>query len=305
MTDDELYDYLEPRYYDVVLLMRERRTTLDSLITDLLLCSNNQNYLDAWRQFLKFLDPNREVTAESIEEYKEALLSGSLGRHYAPATVSLKVKAIKSLVRKAFAADPEISAAQAFSLEQALSSIECPSVPVSASRITTLNRNQIRNLLHECSDKKVLPLIKTILLNGCRLNEALQLTRAGLRASGEGLYVHRGIIAKGGREIHLRITEAILDEIREQNIYTGTKWFPWSRKAATIRIKRAIEKTLGVNASAHTLRHSFATLALEEGISLQEVSEWLNHASPKTTAQYYLHGMRSEAGNRFSRGLVE
>ncbi len=110
------------------------------------------------------------------------------------------------------------------------------------------------------------------------------------------------------KEIHLRVTESILEDLRRLESgggYTKSALFPWTRKAATIRVKRAIERTLGVKASAHMLRHSFATLALEEGLPLSEVSEWLNHASPKTTAQYYLHGKRYEAGTRFSRGLVE
>ena len=264
-----------------------------------------KNYRDAFYQYQNFTGPD-PVTPESIEAFRDALLEGKINnRRYAPSSVALKVKAIKSLIRQVVADNPQVDQGQAYRIERELGKIKCPTVPVGASRIKTLSRQQIYKLLHECKDSRVLPLMKTILLNGCRLNEALQLTWRGLEPSGDGIFVHRGIIAKGGKEIHLRVTEAILENLRRLDLSERGSLFPWKRKAATIRVKRAIERTLGVKASAHTLRHSFATLALEEGLPLSEVSEWLNHASPKTTAQYYLHGKRSEAGTRFSRGLVE
>jgi len=264
-----------------------------------------KNYRDSFYQYQNFTGPD-PVTPGSIEAFRDALLEGRInGRRYAPSSVALKVKAIKSLIRQIIEDNPQVDQGQAYRIERELGKIKCPTVPVGASRIKTLTRGQIYRLLHECQDKRVLPLIKIILLNGCRLNEALQLTWAGLKPAESSVFIHRGIIAKGGKEIHLRVTQAILEEIRALDLDREPRLFPWKRKAGTIRVKRAIEKTLGVDASAHTLRHSFATLALEEGLPLQEVSEWLNHASAKTTAQYYLHGKRTEAGSWFARGLVE
>ncbi len=42
-------------------------------------------------------------------------------------------------------------------------------------------------------------------------------------------------------------------------------------------------------ASTHTLRHTFACLALTAGTSLQQVKEWLGHTSVKTTEKHYGH----------------
>lgn len=95
--------------------------------------------------------------------------------------------------------NPNVDQGAAYRIERELGKIKCPTVPVGASRIKTLSRQQIYRLLHECRDLKVLPLMKTILLNGCRLNEALQITWRGLEASGDGIFVHIGIIAKGGK----------------------------------------------------------------------------------------------------------
>lgn len=48
----------------------------------------------------------------------------------------------------------------------------------------------------------------------------------------------------------------------------------------------AVEKT---NFTAHTLRHTFATNALESGVLLKIVSEWLGHSSVRTTGDIYTH----------------
>jgi integrase len=45
-------------------------------------------------------------------------------------------------------------------------------------------------------------------------------------------------------------------------------------------------------ASTHSLRHTFACLALAAGATLQQVKEWLGHTSVKTTEKHYGHANR-------------
>ena len=67
---------------------------------------------------------------------------------------------------------------------------------------------------------------------------------SGLVPAGGGIFVHRGIIAKGGKEIHLRVTESILEDLRRMKWDREPQLFPWTRKAGMIRVKRVIERTL-------------------------------------------------------------
>lgn len=48
-------------------------------------------------------------------------------------------------------------------------------------------------------------------------------------------------------------------------------------------------KECGINASSHTLRHTFATRCREKGVDPKVVQEWLGHASYQTTIDTYTH----------------
>ena len=56
----------------------------------------------------------------------------------------------------------------------------------------------------------------------------------------------------------------------------------------------------------HGLRHTWATLALEEGIDIKIVSERLNHSSTHITREIYTHvtpPMQSDAAERVARKI--
>jgi integrase len=56
--------------------------------------------------------------------------------------------------------------------------------------------------------------------------------------------------------------------------------------------------TLGVR--LHDLRHTFATMALDDGHDYREVSEWLGHADYATTLRVYAHWIPETRENNMS-----
>ncbi|HEO69816.1 MAG TPA: hypothetical protein ENN80_01020 [Candidatus Hydrogenedentes bacterium] len=129
---------------------------------------------------------------------------------------------------------------------------------------------------------------------GLRIGEAVAVTVQDIDA-GRGVI---RVVGKGNKERLAPLPSALLDDLRR--VWTTHRHPHWLfanirhsnhvRPAALYKVFGQVRRELGLGdeVKAHTLRHSFATRLLEQGIPAETVRILLGHASLKTT-QTYLH----------------
>ena len=156
-----------------------------------------------------------------------------------------------------------------------------------------LSKNEVNSIIESISNLKHKTIIMLIYSAGLRLNEAVTIAK-------KNIDMDRGVInikcAKGRKDRTTLLSEkftAVLKIYLEA--YNPDKWlFEGQVKSTHIAarsvqnvfqravLKSGIKKTVTV----HSLRHSFATHLLEQGIDIRYIQELLGHKSPNTTMIY-------------------
>lgn len=137
--------------------------------------------------------------------------------------------------------------------------------------------------------------VSVLISTGCRISEALNLKIQEIDWEKREVL----IIGKGNKQRKLYFTDWSLICIREyikRRGYTGEFIFVaegkrkrWDRNDAE-RNFRNYRRKLGLpsNFTAHTTRHSFATILMKKGISLGHIQVLLGHSDIQTTSRHYL-----------------
>jgi site-specific recombinase XerD len=158
---------------------------------------------------------------------------------------------------------------------------------------------------------------------GLRLQEGTHLQIQDIDSARMAIHVRT---AKGGKHRCVPLPESTLQLLRQYwKSHRNPVWiFPASGRGNNKRsisdrpiprsnvqdAFREARKAAGIRkaASVHTLRHSWATHLLENGVNLRQIQEYLGHSTPKTTA-IYTHltesscKQASEVINRLMEGL--
>lgn len=283
------------------------------------------------KRFLKHLDAEKNASLSTIESYRYDLskfddyLAHRLGSRFLPGDVShdhirdylmwlsevghqkpngpsaraRALAAIRSffkyahragLLRDNPAADiplPKIRLGEI----RALSQDECGRL----IKVVETNRSPFRKL----RDRAI---IVTFLLTGARLREIAQLDKADIDLHQSTIRLHR----KGGDINILPLADSAIIEIkaylkqrrkrnraralfiscRNRRISRGTIWYLVKKYFKKSRIRAH-------GMGPHVLRHTFATLLLNQGENLRVIQSLMNHKSLATTARY-LHSRSQE-----------
>lgn len=156
-----------------------------------------------------------------------------------------------------------------------------------------LSRKEIKDLLYNTGNLKHRLLIELLYSTGLRLSECINLKYSDLDTS-EGIgWVRMG---KGAKDRIFIISDMFRNDLLEYIEKTGDdgKGLIFSvngRKMSARGIQHAIKvsaQRAGIQKSVHvhTLRHSFATHLLENGVDIRKIQTLLGHSNLQTTQIY-------------------
>ncbi len=157
---------------------------------------------------------------------------------------------------------------------------------------TILSKEEIKKLLKEIKTEKSKLMVSMMYACGFRVSELINLKISNLNFSEKIGHIRR---AKGNKDRIFNIPEFLIDELQyyagkqkgEKYLFTGRNGRLSSRNLQKI-ISSAANRAGLRNVHCHTLRHSFATHLLENGIDIRHIQELLGHANLSTT-QIYTH----------------
>jgi len=186
-----------------------------------------------------------------------------------------------------------------------------------------LSREEVRLLLSKVRLGRHRAILATIYSCGLRLQEGMSLQVSDVDSSRMLLHVHRG---KGAKDRLVPLPLSTLEILRAHwRTHRNPVWLfpapgrggtkmPVSRKpvpkSSVQGVFRLALLESGINkpAHVHTLRHSYATHLLEDGVPLETIRIFLGHADIKTTTLYTHLTARAQksamdAVNRIMDGL--
>lgn len=257
----------------------ELPSTLKKLETELKLRGfskqTSKMYLFYNRKFLEYIKKSpEEITDDDIKEF----LAFKISDHsLSNASIALIKASLKFFYTEM--------------LGKNLSLIKTPKA--SKKLPVVLTRTEIKDLLNNTKNQKHKLLIELLYSTGLRLSECINLKYSDMDLNDGIGWVRMG---KGAKDRIFIISEMFKKDLLDYMEKTGSegKGYIFSmngRKMSPRGIQHAIKvsaERAGIEkpVHVHTLRHSFATHLLENGVDIRKIQKLLGHSNLQTTQIY-------------------
>jgi len=234
-----------------------------------------KSYIAHNRAFLRYIDKSaREVTSQDIKDY---LLYLRLYKNYTNTSLNTIISALQ------FYYDQVLRRKLLFTIQRPKKERFLPVV---------LSREEIKQLLDVVDNKKHRLILALSYGSGLRVGEIVNLRVSDINF--DELMIHiKG--SKGQKDRITLLSKRLKMELQEFTRKRDTKEFVFENECGSKLTTRTAQKVFeqarakaGIikKATFHSLRHSFATHLLENGVDMRYVQELLGHESVRTTQRY-------------------
>jgi integrase/recombinase XerD len=159
-----------------------------------------------------------------------------------------------------------------------------------------LDQEQVRRLLNSASNLKYKCILGMFYGTGLRLDEMVHLKISSIDSKKLEVKVIKG---KGNKDRITILPESLLPDLRSYYLKSRPKYFLFEGRRTGMPMGNGSMQVIVRNAmadagfekgmySAHSLRHSFATHLLDQGVDLHTIKTLLGHSKIETT-MVYLH----------------
>jgi len=269
-----LNNYRERRYTPGYQAVPE--TFLRKLETKNYSANTAKVYISCFENFSNYYNtrPLNELSEEDINDYMQFLVTSNHSNSY----INASINAIK------FYFEIVLNMPNRFYSIQRPKSIKALPTVLDKSEVSKILKS-IQNLKHRC-------IISLLYSAGLRRNELIQLKIKDLDSKRMMIHIRA---SKGKKDRYSVLSQKLLKDLRKYYIkyqpkvflFEGPKGKQYSGSSIKNILDRAVKAaSINKHVTPHTLRHSFATHLLEDGVDLRYIQSLLGHSSSKTTEIY-------------------
>lgn len=235
-----------------------------------------KNYINCFEAFLqkhKHLELN-QINENEIRVYLQSLVQSGKSNSY----INQSINSIKFYYELVMGMPNRF-----YSIERPRKEDKLPTV-LSKTEIAAMIEST-KNLKHKC-------IIELLYSAGLRRSELLNLKLTEIDSTRMAIKITEG---KGNKDRYTLLGQRTLENLRQYYktykpvtyLIEGDKGKKYSETSVAKIIREAAKKArIKKRVTPHTLRHSFATHLLEDGVNLRNIQVLLGHNSSKTTEIY-------------------
>jgi len=257
-------DGIPPEYLNLLLRKRYSPNTIKTYLT----------YMKAFRE--EFADRELStISTREINEYISKLIKTSA---ISASQQNQRINAIKFYYEKVL------------ERKKAYYRINRPKKEKGLPKVLTVE--EVELILKHCKNLKHKCILMTLYSAGLRRSELINLKITDIDSQRMLIRIND---SKGNKDRYTLLSEKLLKLLRDYYKFCKPKYWlfegqgggQYSATSIANILRKALKKArINKHATPHTLRHSFATHLLEQGINLRYIQELLGHSSIKTTEIY-------------------